>query len=158
MAALPLFIGLQPLSFLPRDQWDWAIIPVAIAMVLIALGVWLWKTRPINAASIAFRDGGFRLYVRRIFGGEASFEIDWAGVSEIAVFDGGMYGGRSLTIYGHRKEKTAAFSAAWTECSGSGVVDRLAASARAAGFRLEKQPLSLASVLRTRWVVRPSGV
>ena len=155
IAALPLYLGLQPLTFLPSDQWGWAIIPVAIAAVLIALGVYFWRTRPINAASIAFHDTGVRLDVRQIFRGEREYDVDWADVTEVTKFDGGMYGGRLITLLGDGRRPIASFSAAWTECSGATVLARLEASAEQAGFTFEKQPMSLASIVRTRWLLVP---
>ena len=156
IAALPLFIGLQPLTFLPRDQWGWAEVPVAIALVLIAIGVRFWMTRPINAATVTFRDHGFRLYVRQVFRGERQFDLNWTEISEVRKFDGGLYGGRLITFMDLDGRSIVGFSAAWTECSGHGVLERFEASAGAAGFRLEKRPMTLASVVQTRWTVSPA--
>ncbi len=154
IAALPLFLGLHPLTFLPRDQWDWAIIPVSIGLVFVALGVWFWRRRPINAASVTFRDMGFRLDVRQVFRGEGTYDVDWAGVGEVTKFDGGLYGGRQLSFVGHDGRKIASFSAAWTDCSGGEVLNRLRASAEVAGYEFIKRPLSFASLFGTRWAVQ----
>lgn len=153
-SALPLYFGLNSLTFLPPGQRSFSYTSLGIAAAIIVFALWVWRRPPINTAMVTFREGGFRLATRRPFLGRRQFDLGWAEIENISHYNGGAYGGRSFIIRS-RTQGNASFGAAWVDVSSAVVLERFTLSATAAGFELEKTPLSLASVLRTRWKVRP---
>ncbi len=154
IAALPLYLGVNSMTFLPRDEWTWSAVPLSIGLVLLMLAARAWFSPPMNTARITFRDRGFRMETKQIFRGERSFELDWAEIKSVAKYDGGLYGARSIRVWYGPGEDFALFAASWTDASGFEIIERFAASAEAAGYLLEKDVGFWKGLVRERWLVR----
>jgi len=156
IAALPLYMGLEALTFLRPDDRGFAYVCLAIAALILVWASWIWRRPPMNAAEINFREGGFRLKTRQVFRGTKEFELRWDDIEHITEFNGGLYGGRSFIIRSGTKGK-AAFGMAWVDVASNIVLERFVESAGASGFVLEKTAPSLASMFQTRWNVHPDA-
>ncbi|MEM7720420.1 MAG: hypothetical protein AAF222_14570 [Pseudomonadota bacterium] len=156
LAALPLYIGFNSMTFLPVDEWLFSAAPLAIGAVILALAIWVWRRPPINTAQLRFREGGFQLDTKQVFRGERHHDLGWVDIKEILHFNGGLYGGRSIRIITQSGSGPAWFASAWTDTAGLEIIARLTASAEAAGCTLEKEVGFWRGAVRDRWVVQKS--
>ncbi len=153
-AVLPLYFGVDSLSFLAPDARGFSYACIGLGAAMLAWAAWLWRRPPINAARITFRPGGFQLEARQVLRGARVSDLSWSRIEDVSIHDGGAYGGRTFIIR-TRDIGNVTFGAAWVSAPRETVMARLGESAEAAGYTLEKAPPTLASVVRTRWLVRP---
>lgn len=156
-AVFPLYLGFYSMTFLPLEEWTWSAVPIAIGALILAAAVYAWRKPPINAARITFCEGGFRLEIRQVFRGERVFDLNWADISKITTANGGLYGGRWMRIFHGKGKENALFSPSWTNSDTVRIIERLDASAGAAGYTLDKEPGFWKSLVNERWLVRKTA-
>ncbi|MGR3513949.1 MAG: hypothetical protein ACU0GG_14420 [Paracoccaceae bacterium] len=154
-AVFPLYFGFDTLTFLPRDEWGLSAVLIAIGGLILGSAAVLWRRRPMNAASIRFRDGGFVLETRQVFRGEKNYDLDWSDITEIIKISGGLYVGRSFQLVFAEGARRALFAPAWTDTDSLVILKRLKESAHQAGFKLEKLSGFWRSLTKERWKVQP---
>lgn len=155
LAVFPLYFGFDTLTFLPMDEWGLSAVLIAIGGLILGGAAVLWRRRPMNAASLRFRDGGFTLETRQVFRGEKRFDLDWAEITEIKKINGGLYVGRSFHVMFAGGEECAMFAPAWTEVDSLVILERWKASAEEAGFILDETSGFWQKLTKERWTVRP---
>ncbi len=153
IAVLPLYFGIDSLTFLPPGQRGFSYINLGLAALILGSSIWVLRRPPIAGAKLVFGHGGFEIEVRKPFRGKSGHDLKWSGIECITKWDAG--GLNKSFVIQTRTQGKIAFSAAWVDTLPPVLIERLQDSAKEAGFSLEKQPFSLASVVKTRWVVEP---
>lgn len=154
LAAFPLFLGFNSMTFLPPEEWTWSAVPIGIGVLILVPAALAWRRPPMNAARIVFHDGGFRLETRQVFRGEKTFDLSWSEVSEVSHTNGGLYGGRWIRVFHGPGKDNAMFAPAWTNSDAKEIIGQLEASAGAAGYVFERETGFWKGLVRERWIVR----
>lgn len=153
IAALPLYFGIDSLTFLSPEQRGFSYINLGLAALILGSSIWILWRPPIASARICFRSGGFKIEVAKPFRAKRGYVLTWSDIDGITKWDfGGL--NKSFVIY-TRTDGKIAFNEVWVDTPSPILMERLQESAKESGFNLEKQPFSLPSVVKVRWVVEP---